>query len=205
MKNTFLSILTSFFALAMPSFGQTIPNGSFEDSTSWVLNNDAFIPFSSISHGDSWATPVEDRVQYTFLEDVSPIDGEHFAITYAGFDTLSQSIHILSDGTYHLSVYANAITGKSNTASSIASPKFALTMGDHSATFKEKTGDGWNIYTLSAYLTAGQYDIQIENLTRGVYSIAYDNVVVAPASIPEPSSSLLFGLSGALLFFHRRR
>lgn len=190
-------------------------NPSFETDSDWTTMNDAELAFAGGEAGWVWNTPVAVGATWTSQEDVTAPDGESFAITYAGLDSISQSILIPEAGTYEFSLDWNGIEGFfTNSDGSVLGSGtgvfrlFADTAfgggsrGEDvllSDAVTATTAGGWETFTWSVDLPAGEVLVGVENIELASYAIGFDNFRVVPA----PGA---FGvvLAGGLLARRRR-
>ncbi len=165
------------------------PGGFTKEAGSWTLANDAgvvepFSPNSSNGQLDTWSA--------TF----AAIEGEQYASTYAGLDSITQSINIPARGLYTFSIYAASPDG-SVTIAPHANP-FILSTGSFSfefdgnqlGSFSIDPGTDWMEYSLTTELSAGIYTVGVINTARAPYFINYDNFTLS--QVPVPAAVWLF-------------
>jgi hypothetical protein len=178
--------------------------GGFVQPTSgaWLFGNDAGVveppaPNSSTGPGDTWSA--------TF----APIDGQQYASTYAGVDTIRQVVAFGAAGNYRLSAYAAAPNGSLTIPSvgtfTLGSGEFTFTLANASigSLHTVPAGAGWSLFTADLTIaTPGNYELGVRNTMAATYFINYDAFAIQP--VPEPSTVAL-GLLGALGFAIRGR
>jgi hypothetical protein len=161
----------------------------------WLFGNDAGVveppaPNSSTGPLNTWSAMF------------APIDGQQYASTYAGADTIRQGVVFANPGDFRLSVYAAAPTG-SVTIPSVGT--FALGEGEFTFTLAGgaigsahtvPAGTGWSLFTADFTVNkSGTYQLGVRNTTATPYFINYDAFEIQP--VPEPSTIAL-GLLGAV-------
>jgi hypothetical protein len=161
----------------------------------WLFGGDAGVveppaPNSSTGPGNTWSA--------TF----APVDGQQYASTYAGADTIRQGVVFATAGDFRLSVYAAAPNG-----SITIPPAGTFALGDGEFTFTLAgvaigsvhtipAGTGWTLFTADFTVgTSGTYQLGVRNTTVSPYFINYDAFDIQP--VPEPSTVAL-GLLGAV-------
>src|SRR3954470_13519554 len=164
-----------------------VDSGGFVKPTTgpWIFGNDAgvvepFAPNSSTGPGNTWSA--------TF----APIEGQQYASTYAGLDSIRQSVLFGAAGQYRVSAYAAAPSG-----SVTIPPAGTFTLGDGQFNFTLGNvpigspytiapGTDWSLFTADFTIPApGNYEIGIRNNTTSPYFINYDAFEIKP--VPEPS------------------
>src|SRR4051812_47903330 len=187
--------------------GQVFTDPSFESyavspggfvkpaSGAWLFGNDAGVveppaPNSSTGALDTWSA--------TF----APVDGQQYTSTYAGADTIRQTVAFSAAGDYRLSAYAAAPNG-SLTIPGVGT--YALGAGEFTFTLANATigslhtvpaGSGWSLFTADFTVSApGSYQLGVKNTAAATYFINYDNFAIQP--VPEPSTIALGFLSAA--------
>jgi len=172
------------------------PGGFIQPASGvWLFGNDAGVveppaPNSSTGPLNTWSA--------TF----SPVDGQQYASTYAGSDTIRQSVTFGAAGDYRLSVYA-AVPNGAVTIPSVGT--FALGSGEFTFTLANAAignlhtvpaGSGWSLFTADFTIGApGDYQLGVRNTASAPYFINYDAFAIEP--VPEPSPVAL-GLLGAV-------
>ncbi|HBO42596.1 MAG TPA: hypothetical protein DD670_01405 [Planctomycetaceae bacterium] len=184
-------------AMAGVMEGQTLLDPGFEsyalnsgafvvpDSGPWSFSNDAGIvepysPNSSTGPLNTWSAMF------------AALEGEQYASTYAGGDTIRQVVSFDTAGDYIISVHAAAPEG-SVTIPAVASlsledGEFTFTLQNNpiGETHTVVKGSSWSL--CSAILTIdspGDYTLGIQNTKWAPYFINYDALSVQP--VPEPT------------------
>jgi hypothetical protein len=169
------------------------------------VNTDAgvvepYSPNSSTGPLDTWSA--------TF----APHEGQQYASTYAGNDTIRQEVSFGAAGVYMISAYAAAPNG-SVTIPSVGTllledGEFAFTLdnvGIGSSHVVPK-GSSWNSYSAVFNIDSpGNYKLGIRTSKSAPYFINFDSFAIQ--SVPEPSVFVLFGMGllGLTAFFLRTR
>ena len=176
----------------------TVLSGGFVQHVSgpWVFTNDAgvvepFAPNSSTGPFRTWSATFD------------PIEGQQYASTYAGGDSISQAVSFGTDGDYRIVAYAAAPSG-----SFVIPPDSGIrTLVDGQFTFKLGSraigsvhtvplDSDWTQFTANFSITTpGRYELGISNLKIAPYFINYDAFSIQ--AVPEPST-LALGLLGVL-------
>src|SRR5580765_4644053 len=180
----------------------TVSPGGFIQPASgaWLFGNDAGVveppaPNSSTGPLNTWSAIF------------SPVEGQQYASTYAGADTLRQMVTFSAPGDYRLSVYAAAPSGSLTIPSvgtfGLGSGEFTFTLGTAAVGNVQTVpvGSGWSLYTADFAIAApGNYQLGVRNTASTPYFVNYDAFAVQP--VPEPSTLVLVFL-GALVPFCR--
>lgn len=161
----------------------------------WLFGNDAGVveppsPNSSTGPLNTWSA--------TF----APMEGQQYASTYAGADTIRQLLSFSAAGDYRLSVYAAAPSGTVTIPSvgtfTLGNGEFTFTLGAaaigslHSVT----AGSTWSLFTVDFTIAApGSYQLGVRNTAASPYFINYDAFALQP--VPEPPVMAL-GVLGAV-------
>ena len=134
-----------------------------------------------------------------------PVEGQQYASTYAGLDSLRQSVVFNSAGTYRISVYAAApdgiVTIPSVGTFSLGNGEFSFTLANTAigSLHPVLAGASWSPFAADFTVnSAGNYLLGIRNSSlSSPYFINYDAFSIQP--IPEPSTLALgfLGLLGA--------
>lgn len=202
-------IMMVLLARANPLLGQAFTDPGFEGysvsagsvlqpvSGPWTFANDAAVvrPFSpNVSNGtNTWSA--------TF----APIEGQQYASTYAGLDSLRQTVTFASAGNYRISAFAAAPSGSITLPSAgggtfpLVSSEFTFTLGGASIGNLNAIdpGSSWTLFSADFSISApGDYQLGIRNTKIAPYFINYDNFAVQP--VPEPSVVALVLLGGLL-------
>lgn len=198
-----LSGATLIFHLPFQSsLAQSVVNAGFNDTTGWILNNDADLANPGGVAPWTWTTLVAPKL-INVSETVLPTEGSGMAITYAGIDSYVQSVNIAQAGMYTLSVDANALSGSLTQLGSLVSGQFRFQAnGVFSPVFTLLPESSWETLKWTSYFDSGSRTVGIYNYAGGVYSIAYDNFSL---TIPEPTSLRLLAVVGFLLTAPRRK
>src|SRR6185295_16762179 len=137
-------------SLSDPGFeGYNVSSGNFlqPSSGAWLFNNDAGVveppaPNSSTGPLNTWSA--------TF----APVEGQQYASTYAGGDSIRQLLSFSAAGDYRLSVYAAAPSGSVTIPSvgsfALGNGEFTFTLGA-SAIGSPQTvvaGSTWSLFTV---------------------------------------------------------
>lgn len=182
-----------------------VESGQFTQSGAgpWQFNNDAGVvdppaPNTSLEVLNTWSATYD------------PVDGEQYASTYAGADTILQSVTINTPGDYILSVWAASPGGTVTIRTS------TLTLQDGGFRFNinglvgseqaVEIGSGWVQYSTEFNVaSAGDYTVGVRNTRTAPYFINYDAFAITP--VPEPSLALwgLLGLGLTYAVTRRRR
>lgn len=187
----------------------TVSAGEFVKPTSgsWLFgaNTDAgvvepYSPNSSNGPLDTWSATLVAH------------EGQQYASTYAGGDTIRQRVMFGAVGDYWISVYAAAPDG-SVTIPSVGT--LPLVDGEFTFTLESipfstprivPKGSSWSLYRV--LLSIGEpapYTIGIANTRTAAYFINYDSFSIQP--VPEPSTMavLAMALAGFAFLAWRRR
>jgi len=197
-------VVSSFIAA---SHGQVFTDPGFESYSvnpgefvrpslgAWLFGNDAGVveppaPNSSTGPLNTWSA--------TF----APVDGQQYASTYAGVDTIQQGVVFATAGDFRLSVYAAAPNGSVTIPSVVT-----IALGDGEFTFTlagvaigsahaVPAGTGWSLFTADFTVSkSGTVQLGVRNTAASPYFINYDAFNIQP--VPEPSAIAL-GLLGAV-------
>jgi len=168
----------------------------------WTFGNDAgvvepFAPNSSTGPLNTWSA--------TF----AAIEGQQYASTYAGGDSLRQFVLFDAAGQYRVSAYAAAPSGSVTVpptgTSTLTDGVFSFTLGNaaigtpHTMT----PGTDWVPFAADFTIAApGSYEIGIRNNTAAPYFINYDAFQIQP--VPEPTVLQLALAAGAGLMAWQR-
>jgi len=176
-----------------------VNSGGFVKPTTgpWVFANDAgvvrpFAPNSSTGPGNTWSA--------TF----APIEGQQYASTYAGGDSIQQLVSFGAAGQYTVSAYAAAPSGSVTIppvgTSTLQDGQFNFTLGNAAigTPYTLAPGTDWSLFTADFTVPApGNYQIGIRNNTTSPYFINYDAFEIQP--VPEPALWQLMLAVGAAL------
>ncbi|MEM1424005.1 MAG: hypothetical protein AAGH64_08370 [Planctomycetota bacterium] len=189
-------------------------NPSFESDAGWITTNDAALAVDGGEAGWTFDTPVQAGGVWESSEGVFPTDGDGFAMTYAGLDQIGQVVTIPRAGTYEISLDWNGVAGVFRNSIGNTTPSgtgaFRLFadldagVGDRgnvllSDSVSAIETPGWETFTWTVVLPAGDVVIGVENTALASYAIAYDNFAIVPA----PGALALLGL-GACVTRRRR-
>ena len=194
----------------------TVVNPGFNDLTGWITANDATLAHPGGTAPWSWNTPVVVGTSVNSTETILPTEGTGLGITYAGADSFTQTVNILTAGDYVFSVDANAVTGTSSISGlgdfPLIDGRFQLFGGSASSPdMTVVTTNGWENFSWTTTLSAGLLDIGLSNTLSRVYSITYDNYSITAVNgvpeVPVPAAVWLFGtaLIGLVGFSKRRK
>ena len=186
-------------SLTDPGFeNYSVISGGFDMPSSgpWEFTNNAgvvepFSPNSSTAPLNTWSAVY------------SAYEGQQYASTYAGGDSIRQLVSFDTPGNYTISAYAAApdgvVTIPPNGTLPLEDGEFTFTLGittDIGALQTVPKGSSWNLYSANFTLdTPGNYWLGIQNTKTLSYFINYDSFTVH--SVPEPQifhSILIFGL-----------
>ncbi len=177
----------------------SVADGAFlrPASGEWIFVNDAGVvdppsPSSSTGPLNTWSA--------TF----PAIQGEQYASTYAGLDSLSQSVFLAAPGAYLLSVYAAAPDGSITipplSPQTLVDGEFTFILNNspignsHSVT----AGATWTLYSVEFSIdTPGSYLLGLRNTRADAYFINYDAFEITP--VPEPAAWQLTLLLGGMM------
>jgi len=191
-------------AFTDPGFeNYTVGAGGFLKPTSgpWVFTNDAgvvepYSPNSSTGTLNTWSA--------TF----SAMEGQQYASTYAGGDSIHQTVSFSTAGNYMISVYAAAPNGSLTIPSVGTLPlgdgefTFALANSDIGSLHTVSAGSSWALYSAVFSIgSPGSYALGVQNTAIAPYFINYDSFSIQ--SVPEPSTIVLLvtGLASASFLF----
>ena len=192
-------------AFSDPGFeSYSVASGQFVKPATgvWAFVNDAGVvePFA----GNSSTGPLN-----TWSATLAAPQGQQYASTYAGSDTIRQLVTFASAGDYEISVFAAAPSGSLTIpgvfTSNVVDGQFVFTLGNTpiGATHSVEAGGNWSQYAAMFAIPApGNYQLGIRNTLSAVYFVNYDAFAIH--SVPEPST-LALGLGGALLLAARLR
>lgn len=185
---------------ADPGFeSYAVSSGGFVQPSSgaWAFVNDAGVveppaPNSSTAPGNTWSA--------TF----AAFEGQQYASTYAGSDTIRQSVSFSAAGDYRISVQAAAPNGSLIIPTvgtlTLGNGQFTFTLGN-SAIGNVNTvtaGTSWNLYTADFTIaTPGSYQLGVRNSASSPYFINYDAFAIQP--VPEPQVWGLIAVLGAVI------
>ena len=193
-----LGIASSVHAVTIsdPGFeSYNVASGGFTKAAGpWGFSNDAgvvepFSPNSSNGVLDTWSA--------TF----AAFEGEQYASTYAGLDTITQSVNVTAGGTYIFKIYAAAPDGTvlippNVDPSTLTTGLFSFTLDSSSlGSFSIDPGTDWTEYSFTTTIAAGVHAVGIVNTAAASYFINYDNFSLS--QVPVPAAAWLFG-SGLL-------
>ena len=208
-----LLLLALGATLSTRAFAVTVDNAGFNDLTGWTTANDATLAHPGGTAPWNWITPVVSSVIVNSTETILPLEGSGLGITYAGADSFSQTVDILTAGDYIFSVDANAVAGTRTPGDfALLDGSFELFAGGATSPDMDVvTTDGWSNFSWTTTLTAGMLDIGLRNTRAAIYSITYDNYSINAVSdvppVPVPAAIWLFGtaLIGLVGFSKRRK
>jgi hypothetical protein len=200
---TSASILFGFDgAFSDPGFeNYTLSGGEFVKPTSgpWMFVNDASVvepysPNSSTALLNTWSA--------TF----AAMEGEQYACTYAGLDSIRQTISFGTAGEYRISAYAAApdgsvtIPGHGTLLLEDGEFTFALGSSAIGSLHTVPAGSSWTSYSADFTIEKpGNYTLGIWNTKTDSYFINYDSFSIHP--VPEPSTMALLAMGGAGVLF----
>jgi len=172
-------------------------------SGAWLFTNEAGVvhpPAPNSGGAGTWSARFD------------PVEGQQYASSYAGGDTIRQSVALTGPaGDYQLSVYAAApdgtVTINPNTIQ-LQSGEFTFTLGNATigSLHTVQMGSGWNLYTADFSIAApGNYLLGVKNTRTAPYFINYDAFAIQ--RVPEPSviAMGLFSGVGAVVCRRRRK
>ncbi len=168
----------------------------------WQFGNNAGVV-------DPYSPPSSSVGVGTWTATFAPIEGEQYASTYAGLDTLTQSVMFDTAGDYLISVYAAAPRGtvvippNPNELTLVAGQfEFTLDGAGIGSLVEIQPGAHWQQFDASFTIdTPGLHTVGVRNTRTAPYFINYD----AFSLVPEPSTGLLIMLGGGLVAIRRRR
>ena len=174
--------------LTDPGFeAYAVNSGSFVRPTTgpWSFGNDAAVvkppaPNSSTGPLNTWSA--------TF----AAIEGQQYASTYAGGDSIRQFVSFDAAGLYRVSAYAAAPSGSVDIpptgSSTLVDGQFSFTLGNAAigTPYTLTPGSDWSLFAADFTIpTPGSYQIGIRNNTAAPYFINYDAFQIQP--VPEPA------------------
>jgi hypothetical protein len=210
--------LIALFAISWPniSSGQILIDPGFEQyavsaggfikpvTGPWSFVNDAGVveppaPNSSTGPLNTWSA--------TF----AAIEGEQYPSTYAGGDTIRQSVSFGAAGDYRVSAYAAAPSGSVTIPPAdpftLGNGQFSFTLGNAAigTPFTIAPGSDWSLFTADFTIASpGDYQIGIRNNTTAPYFINYDAFQIVP--VPEPTFwQLMLSAGMAVVALHALR
>jgi hypothetical protein len=166
----------------------------------WSFTNDAgvvepFAPNSSTGTLNTWSATL------------SAFEGQQYASTYAGGDSIRQGVTFPSAGQYAISVYAAAPSGTVTIPGvgtlNLTSGAFTFTLAgvNIGSLHTLLPGTGWSLFSDTFSIDKpGIYQLGIDNTVVAPYFINYDAFAIV--AVPEPPSlelAVLGVLSAALL------
>ena len=205
MKRSMIGTTIAVCGIAASStLAQTVTNPGFNDATGWTIANDAELGFAGGAAGWTWNTPVVPDIEVTATEDVFPTEGSGFMITYAGFDSATQTVNIPSAGEYTISVDYQGVAGRID-GPGIAGPLSAGTFtliagGMRPGGINAPVAGGWQTFEWTVNLPAGDITVGLENTAFASYVIAFDNFRIVPA----PGAGVMMLAAGGLIARRRR-
>jgi hypothetical protein len=186
-------------AFTDPGFeSYAVSSGGYVQPTSgpWTFSNDAGVvePYSA----NSSTGPLN-----TWSAVPSAMDGQQYASTYAGSDTIRQVVSFSVPGSYMISVYAAAPDGSVTIPSvgtlQLVDGEFTFALGG-SAIGNVNTvpkGSSWTSYSaMFAIGKPGDYVLGVQNTKSAPYFINYDAFAIQ--SVPEPTTFHLLLILGVL-------
>jgi hypothetical protein len=168
----------------------------------WSFTNDASVvePFAPNS---------SNGVLSTWSATFAPVEGQQYASTYAGSDTIRQSVALAAAGDYQLSVFATAPDGTVTIPGvgtfTLGDGQFTFTLGNAAigGTQVVEAGAGWGFYTADFTVASpGNYLLGVRSTLADTYFINYDSFDVR--FVPEPSALALAVGGGLALALCRR-
>ncbi|MEM6999102.1 MAG: hypothetical protein AAF419_04625 [Pseudomonadota bacterium] len=188
------------------AFAVTLINPGFNDQSGWATDNDAVLGNPGGVAPWEWVTPVVASVVVQSSETVLPFEGTGMGLTYAGLDSFKQIVNIPTPGEYEFSIYANALSGDTNFGATLVNGRFVfLAGGAQSPNMTVATVNGWEKFSWTTFLDAGNQVIGIENNLAASYAIAYDSASLKSTVIPIPAAAWLFGSAMLGLIGYSRR
>jgi len=194
-------VLLNAQSLTDPGFETyAVNSGGFVKPTTgpWLFGQDAGVveppaPNSSTGPLNTWSA--------TF----AAIEGQQYASTYAGADTIRQSVLFGAAGQYRVSAYAAAPSGSVTIpptgTSTLGDGEFTFTLGNAAIGTPHTIAPGtdWSLFTADFTIpTPGNYQVGIRNNTTAPYFINYDAFEIQP--VPEPAVwQVLFAVGTALV------
>ena len=176
----------------------SVTSGGFVKPTSgpWTFANDAGVvrPYSPNS-----STGVLNTWSATF----SAFEGQQYASTYAGFDSLSQLVSFSAAGDYRVSAYAaapdGAVTIPSVGTLTLGDGAFTFTLANHAIgdAHTVTEGSNWALYEADFSIEQpGSYLLGVQSRGEDSYFINYD--AFALRSVPEPCTLSLLSICGVI-------
>ncbi len=212
-SHTAVGVLVSFALAGVANGGIVVLDPGFESTPvspggfvtpmtgPWLFTNDAGVV-------RPYAPPSSTGVLNTWSATFDAIEGEQYASTYAGSDTIDQGITFSTAGDYLISVYAAAPEG-----SVIIHPgddpltlltggfRFILDGVQFGDTNIIDPGTDWTTFSAPFSVDAGQHRLGIRNTVTAPYFINYDGFSI----VPEPATGLLAWLGLGAVASRRRR
>jgi hypothetical protein len=180
-------VLVNAQSLSDPGFETyAVDSGGFvrPGTGPWSFGNDAGVveppaPNSSTGSVNTWSA--------TF----AAIEGQQYASTYAGGDSIRQSVSFGAAGQYRVSAYAAAPSGSVTIPPlgplTLGNGEFNFTLGNVAigSPYTIAPGTDWSLFTADFSIPVpGSYQIGIRNNTTSPYFINYDAFQIQP--VPEP-------------------
>lgn len=188
-----LALAAAAFSACPARAAIVVANAGFNNTSAWRVENDATLAHPGGTAPWSWDTPVSATNIVHATETVLPLEGSGMAITYAGYDRMTQAVMIPATGLYRLSVAANAIAGSSG--STLVDGQFQFfAAGSVSPIFTVPTRGGWRTYEWTTTIGAGPRNVGLTNTLIASYAIAYDNFRI----VPEPATVTLLAVAASL-------
>jgi hypothetical protein len=203
-------VIVSFAAAVSVARGQgftdpgfenyAVSSGDFVKPTSgpWLFSNDAGVVEPYASNSSTGAL-------YTWSATFSAPEGQQYASTYAGSDTIRQVVSFDAAGDYMISVYAAAPDGSVTIPTvgtlTLEDGEFTFTVGNTAvdSLHTVPTGSSWNLYSAVFTISSpGDYLLGVRNEKVAPYFINYDAFAIQ--LVPEPTTFqlvLAFGVVAA--------
>ena len=193
------SALAFFADPGFESYDVAAGQAVFDNSGPWAFENNGRVvePYTNGNIGsppDTWSAVF------------APHGGEQYACTYAGADTITQSV-MLAPGSYTVSVWAAAPSGtvtiSGNTLTLVTGGfEFTLDGSPISLVNALDPDTGWTLFSATfAIDTPGSYDVGVHNPVIAPYFIYFDDFALVPA----PGIGMAGALAGVALGRRRRR
>jgi hypothetical protein len=209
----FITLASIIFGVASLAHGQAFTDPGFE---TYVVNSGGFVKpssgpwqfFNDAGVVEPFAANSSTGALYNWSATFAAYEGQQYASTYAGFDSLSQSILFSAAGKYKVSVYAAAPDGFVTIPPSAPFPledgEFLFTLGSMAigSTNIVPKGSSWNLYSANFNIgQPGNYTLWVRNTKTASYFINYDAFAIEV--VPEPTTLQLLLTAGALVAVFR--